>query len=249
MLPSRRQITMAGNARTATILPTGRRWYLTIRVSATASPVTTIKPRLTTLRGNARTVTARAPGVERILAIAAVLLTASPAMNKTGLMTTNRGNARTAIIPVAGGMVVEEMAVGYSSAVSTLAIQHCAPSAIIHQLYIMGRSEYNPMMDKGNLTIESTRRQDKVELQVEPDSSRCVQCGMCSYYCPIGIDVRWHSWLDKPVIDRHCLTCGECIARCPRAVLRFEKTFRFPAPGEAMKKIKTNDLQKEGENV
>jgi ferredoxin len=34
--------------------------------------------------------------------------------------------------------------------------------------------------------------------------------------------VRLHARLGEPVIDRHCLTCGECVARCPRGVLRFE---------------------------
>jgi ferredoxin len=62
---------------------------------------------------------------------------------------------------------------------------------------------------------------------VVPDSVRCVQCGICSFYCPIDIDVRRHAWLQIPVKDSHCLTCGECVARCPRGVLRFERTDLF----------------------
>lgn len=58
--------------------------------------------------------------------------------------------------------------------------------------------------------------------QVVPDTPRCVQCGICSFYCPINIDVRRYAWKGEPVRDSHCLTCGECIARCPRGVLRFE---------------------------
>jgi NAD-dependent dihydropyrimidine dehydrogenase PreA subunit len=58
---------------------------------------------------------------------------------------------------------------------------------------------------------------------VVPESSRCVQCGICSFSCPMGIDVRRHVWLGEPVKDSHCLTCGECIARCPRRLLRFER--------------------------
>ncbi len=57
---------------------------------------------------------------------------------------------------------------------------------------------------------------------VVPEPGRCVQCGICSYYCPIDIDVRRYAWLNEPVKDSHCLTCGECVARCPRDVLRFE---------------------------
>ncbi len=83
------------------------------------------------------------------------------------------------------------------------------------------------MRIRNKFTSETARRQVIVEGQVVPDSTRCVQCGICSYYCPIGIDVRRHAWLNVPVIDSHCLTCGECIARCPRAVLRFEKSVIF----------------------
>ena len=56
---------------------------------------------------------------------------------------------------------------------------------------------------------------------VVPEPSRCVQCGICSFSCPMGIDVRRHVWLGEPVKDGHCLTCGECVHRCPRKLLRF----------------------------
>lgn len=56
---------------------------------------------------------------------------------------------------------------------------------------------------------------------VVPERSRCVQCGICSFCCPINIDVRRHAWEGEPVRDSHCLTCGECVARCPRGVLHF----------------------------
>jgi NAD-dependent dihydropyrimidine dehydrogenase PreA subunit len=71
---------------------------------------------------------------------------------------------------------------------------------------------------------EASRYQVLASSQVVPDSYRCVQCGICSYNCPIGIDVRRFAWTGKPVVDSHCITCGECIARCPRGVLRFELT-------------------------
>mgnify|MGYP000962179177 FL=1 len=62
---------------------------------------------------------------------------------------------------------------------------------------------------------------------VASDPQRCVQCGICSFYCPINIDVRRHAWEGKPVRDSHCLTCGECIRRCPRGVLWFEESELF----------------------
>lgn len=69
---------------------------------------------------------------------------------------------------------------------------------------------------------EQSRRAALAAGQVVPETPRCVQCGICSYYCPIEIDVRRHAWLGRPVADSHCLTCGECVRRCPRGVLRFE---------------------------
>jgi len=67
---------------------------------------------------------------------------------------------------------------------------------------------------------------------VVSDSARCVQCGICSYNCPIGIDIRAHVWRDEAVKNRECLTCGECVARCPRGVLRFAQTDLFEGRGE-----------------
>jgi heterodisulfide reductase subunit C len=68
-----------------------------------------------------------------------------------------------------------------------------------------------------------SRHQALSEAQVVPDSVRCVQCGICSYNCPIGIDVRAHAWRGQPIHDGHCLTCGECVKRCPRGVLAFDR--------------------------
>ena len=80
---------------------------------------------------------------------------------------------------------------------------------------------------RGLFKQEHTRRTALVQGYVVPDTSRCVQCGICSYNCPINIDVRQHAWQGTPVKDSHCLTCGECVARCPRGVLRFERTNLF----------------------
>ena len=56
---------------------------------------------------------------------------------------------------------------------------------------------------------------------VTPEAARCVQCGICSYNCPIGLDVRAYAWRGEAISDSHCLTCGQCVARCPRGVLIF----------------------------
>ena len=74
---------------------------------------------------------------------------------------------------------------------------------------------------------QSAQRAILVEGQVVPETTRCVQCGICSFYCPISIDVRRHAWDGTPVKDSYCLTCGECVLRCPRGVLRFERSNLF----------------------
>lgn len=72
-----------------------------------------------------------------------------------------------------------------------------------------------------------SRRHALTEAQVVPDAARCVQCGICSHNCPVGIDVRAHAWRGKSIYDSHCLTCSECVNRCPRGVLRFEQLAIF----------------------
>lgn len=74
---------------------------------------------------------------------------------------------------------------------------------------------------------ERSRHQALAQAFVVPEAARCVQCGICSFNCPIGIDVRRHAWIGQAVKDSYCLTCGECVARCPRGVLHFERTNLF----------------------
>jgi ferredoxin len=71
---------------------------------------------------------------------------------------------------------------------------------------------------------EIERHQALSTAWVVPDAARCVQCGICSFNCPIRIDVRRHAWRGLPVEDSYCLSCGECIRRCPRGALWLEKT-------------------------
>ncbi len=83
------------------------------------------------------------------------------------------------------------------------------------------------MAIKGLFRPESYRREALAAGHVVPEPGRCVQCGICSFNCPISIDVRRHAWLNQHIDDSYCLTCGECVARCPRGVLRFERTELF----------------------
>jgi len=42
--------------------------------------------------------------------------------------------------------------------------------------------------------------------------------------------VRLHVWRGEFINEGRCLTCGECILRCPRGVLRFEQTLPLDVP-------------------
>lgn len=57
--------------------------------------------------------------------------------------------------------------------------------------------------------------------QVAADASRCVQCGLCGYNCPVGIEVREYARRGQNVTDPRCISCGACIEKCPRGTLRW----------------------------
>ncbi|NOZ50954.1 MAG: 4Fe-4S dicluster domain-containing protein [Chloroflexi bacterium] len=56
---------------------------------------------------------------------------------------------------------------------------------------------------------------------VTADATRCVQCGICSYNCPVGIDVREYARRGKQVTDSRCISCSACVNMCPRGTLRW----------------------------
>jgi NAD-dependent dihydropyrimidine dehydrogenase PreA subunit len=80
---------------------------------------------------------------------------------------------------------------------------------------------------KGLFGLSPSRRAVLTSGYVVPNPERCVQCGICSYYCPVEIDVRLHVWHNESITHSQCLTCGECVMRCPRGVLHFEQTDLF----------------------
>lgn len=79
-------------------------------------------------------------------------------------------------------------------------------------------------MDHRSLAFDLTRAAVLAEGHVVPDPARCVQCGICSYNCPLGLDVRAYAWIGTPIVDSRCLTCGQCVGRCPRGALCFAPT-------------------------
>jgi len=63
---------------------------------------------------------------------------------------------------------------------------------------------------------------------VVSDPTRCVQCGICGYNCPVGIPVRDYARIGKMVNDPNCVQCGQCIEACPRGTLRWDTHLILP---------------------
>src|SRR3972149_6362907 len=59
--------------------------------------------------------------------------------------------------------------------------------------------------------------------RVTADATRCVQCGVCGYNCPVGIPVRDFARQGLAVDDPRCVQCGQCVEVCPRGTLRREE--------------------------
>jgi len=94
-----------------------------------------------------------------------------------------------------------------------------------------------PIAPASLIVRDVLKRKAMVSGRVVADAVRCVECGICTYNCPLGIDVRKHVRQAIPISDHACLTCGECVARCPRGTLRFEESSVFTGePGGSGKR-------------
>lgn len=52
---------------------------------------------------------------------------------------------------------------------------------------------------------------------ISVDAKECVHCNVCSYECPMGIDVaNMHR-------DPECILCGKCVTACPNELITFER--------------------------
>lgn len=59
--------------------------------------------------------------------------------------------------------------------------------------------------------------------QIATDGGRCVQCGICSSNCPVGVNVKAFARHGLPVTDDRCVQCGLCIDACPRRTLSWQQ--------------------------
>jgi polyferredoxin len=55
-------------------------------------------------------------------------------------------------------------------------------------------------------------------LHIEINAEGCLHCNVCSYICPMGIDVpNMHR-------DPECILCGKCVTTCPEKLIRYART-------------------------
>ena len=54
-------------------------------------------------------------------------------------------------------------------------------------------------------------------------NEKCIQCGECSRYCEVGINVMQFARNQQEFSNKNtsCIQCGICIAVCPMEVLKF----------------------------
>ncbi|HAX36853.1 MAG TPA: hypothetical protein DCY05_03815 [Spirochaetaceae bacterium] len=50
-------------------------------------------------------------------------------------------------------------------------------------------------------------------------SNTCIACGACTKSCPMGLDVQAGVAAGRLKFDE-CMYCNECVAACPRAILK-----------------------------
>ena len=87
----------------------------------------------------------------------------------------------------------------------------------------MGQTSYRGLLLLAQLfEQENRRRQALATAIIQAEPIRCVQCGICSYSCPMDVDVRRLVREGLPIAHSYCLTCGQCVGRCPRGVLSLE---------------------------
>jgi Fe-S-cluster-containing hydrogenase component 2 len=93
--------------------------------------------------------------------------------------------------------------------------------------------ERNPAREMGffeRILGAANRRPAYTPARILTDATRCIQCGICGYSCPVDIPVREWAREGRTMDDPRCLSCGLCIQNCPRGTLKFETHPALPIP-------------------
>ncbi len=60
------------------------------------------------------------------------------------------------------------------------------------------------------------------KFRITINGGQCMECGICSTYCEMGIDVRSYAQRGENITRASCVGCGICEVVCPRGVLKLE---------------------------
>ncbi|MBR3927043.1 MAG: 4Fe-4S binding protein, partial [Akkermansia sp.] len=66
---------------------------------------------------------------------------------------------------------------------------------------------------------------------IRRDTSRCINCKLCSKSCPMNIDVANTDFVRHP----NCIGCMSCLSACPRKCISFKHMPTPNLPGKAGK--------------
>ena len=95
------------------------------------------------------------------------------------------------------------------------------PLATRLRRYLRSPLGYAARMELGWFSSDRTKHVRLATAWVMPEPSRCVQCGICSFHCPMEIDVRRHVWRGEPVVGQplpHLWRMREALSAWPVAV-------------------------------
>jgi polyferredoxin len=75
---------------------------------------------------------------------------------------------------------------------------------------------------------------------IRRDTSRCINCKLCSKSCPMNIDVANTDFVRHP----NCIGCMSCLSACPKNCISFRHSPKPNLPGKAGKPLLTLNERK-----
>lgn len=114
---------------------------------------------------------------------------------------------------------------GFSLRTSTSYLMfYIAMGAIVILSLLIGRRPFchygcllDPFMIAGKWAATKTKMP---HLHLEADSSKCIDCKLCTKSCPMSLDVN-AMVRSENMYSHECISCGACVDICPRKVISY----------------------------
>jgi uncharacterized protein (DUF169 family)/NAD-dependent dihydropyrimidine dehydrogenase PreA subunit len=74
-------------------------------------------------------------------------------------------------------------------------------------------------------TVSAPGRENRVEMEVIIDDSRCTDCGLCEAFCPAGVFIKGEGSQETRIIVNdasNCSACYTCVGQCPERALQLK---------------------------